>query len=371
MTKPFDRLLRETLAARGAVPTTPCLDAQTAAALADDTLTARERAGAEAHVAECARCQALLAAMARTAPVPARRWWQQPVMMWAASLTVAAAAAIVWINVSRHEPAEPAAVQTTRADTAASAIGATQPDQRAIAKEAPPRSAASTGLERTTPPSLAKDRDKTAAAKTPQPIQPNALVDATTATPAESKSAAADTRSEDVQLPSTPLPLAAPAPSAEPDLAERSRRATAAQPPQSQRAETSIATRESAQLMARSFNAVRDPVVMSSNPRNRWRIGRDGAIDHTSDGGVTWQPQTTGVGVTLTAGASPSPSVCWLVGPAGVVALTTDEGRSWQRVAFPEAVDLSGVRAADEKAATILAADGRTFATQDGGRTWR
>jgi Photosynthesis system II assembly factor YCF48 len=370
MRKPFDKLLRETLAARGAVPMTPCLDAETAAALADDTLTSRERAGAEAHVADCARCQALLAAIVRTAPAPARRWWQQPVMMWAAPLTVAAAAATVWINVSR-QPAEPAAMQTTRVDTAAPAIEATPLDQRAIAKETPAPPAAGAGMPRTTPPALAKDRDQASAATTAQPMLPNAFVDATAAARAESKPAAPGTRSADALLPSRPLPVAAPAPAAEPDLAERSRRAAAAQAPQSPRAETSIANRESAQMMARAFNAVRDPVVMSSDPRNRWRIGRDGAVDHTSDGGVTWQPQSTGVGVTLTAGASPTASVCWLVGPGGVVVLTTDEGQSWQRVAFPAAVDLSSIRAQDGTTATIIAADGRTFATQDGGQTWR
>jgi hypothetical protein len=368
MTKPFDKLLRQTLAARSEAPGTPCLDAETAAALADDTLPARERAGADAHVADCARCQALLAALARTAPAPARRWWRQPVMMWAAPLTVAAAAAIVWVNVSRQQPAESAAVQTARADAAAPAKEATQRDQRA-AMETPAPPAAGIEPQRTTPPASASaaDRDKAPMATSAQPA-PNALVDRGAAAPAEIKPPGADTRSAATPLPSTPLAVPAPAPPAEADLAERSRRAAAAQ---SLRVETSIATRESAQMMVRSLNAVRDPVVMSSNPRNRWRIGRDGAVDHTSDGGVTWQPQSTGVGVTLTAGASPSASVCWLVGPAGVVVMTMDEGRSWQRVAFPAAVDVSGVRAADEKTATILTADGREYRTDDGGRSWR
>ena len=125
------------------------------------------------------------------------------------------------------------------------------------------------------------------------------------------------------------------------------------------------------QVMARSFNAVRDPLILSSNPRNRWRIGRDGSVDHSTDGGTTWQPQSTGAAVTLRAGGSPSASVCWLVGPGGVVVLTTDEGRSWQRIAFPAAVDLTLVRATDGVTATVVATDGREFTTADGGRTWR
>jgi photosystem II stability/assembly factor-like uncharacterized protein len=71
----------------------------------------------------------------------------------------------------------------------------------------------------------------------------------------------------------------------------------------------------------------------------------------------------------LTAGASPSPSICWLVGQRGVVLITID-GRQWRRLDFPETVDLVSVRAADDKTATVSAADGRVFTTADRGRTW-
>jgi photosystem II stability/assembly factor-like uncharacterized protein len=79
--------------------------------------------------------------------------------------------------------------------------------------------------------------------------------------------------------------------------------------------------------------------------------------------------QNTGVSQTLSAGTSPSPSVCWLVGPGGIVLLSTD-GRSWKRVAFPEAVPLAAIRATDAETATVTTADGREFVTEDGGRTW-
>jgi len=73
--------------------------------------------------------------------------------------------------------------------------------------------------------------------------------------------------------------------------------------------------------------------------------------------------------VTLTAGASPSSSVCWLVGPRGTVVLSVDGGR-WQQVGFPEPADLVAVRADDAKNATVTASDGRVFRTTDGGITW-
>jgi photosystem II stability/assembly factor-like uncharacterized protein len=110
-------------------------------------------------------------------------------------------------------------------------------------------------------------------------------------------------------------------------------------------------------------------LISSPNPNIRWQIVPGGGVQRSIDGGSTWQAQSTGVGVTLTAGAAPSPTICWLVGPGGIVLLSTD-GRSWKRVAFPEATDLSTVRAIDDKSATVTTADGRAFGTTDGGVTW-
>ena len=62
-----DHLLRRTLQANGTSASPDmCLDAETLAAWADGVLPPGERAVVELHAAGCARCQALLAAMART-----------------------------------------------------------------------------------------------------------------------------------------------------------------------------------------------------------------------------------------------------------------------------------------------------------------
>jgi photosystem II stability/assembly factor-like uncharacterized protein len=119
----------------------------------------------------------------------------------------------------------------------------------------------------------------------------------------------------------------------------------------------------------RRLKAQASQPIISPNANNRWRIVAAGTVDHSTDGGSTWQTQSTGVTAMLTAGASPSPTVCWLVGPGGIVLLSTD-GRSWQRLVFPEAIDLESVHALDDKRATVTAADGRTVSTTDGGRTW-
>ena len=69
-----DELLRRALVA----PPTPqvseaCLDAETLAAWVDGGLDQTALALAETHAASCARCQALVAAMVRSAPEPVIR----------------------------------------------------------------------------------------------------------------------------------------------------------------------------------------------------------------------------------------------------------------------------------------------------------
>src|SRR5262245_61003476 len=63
-----ERLLRQAMR-EDARPVGPCLDADTLAAWSDGGLSGKALAAAEAHAASCVRCQAVLAAMARTAHV--------------------------------------------------------------------------------------------------------------------------------------------------------------------------------------------------------------------------------------------------------------------------------------------------------------
>ncbi|HKF68917.1 MAG TPA: zf-HC2 domain-containing protein, partial [Vicinamibacterales bacterium] len=64
------RLLRETLLDPPAPASSTCLDADTLAAWFDGTLSKSERKMAESHLSTCARCQAVLAATARTSVPP-------------------------------------------------------------------------------------------------------------------------------------------------------------------------------------------------------------------------------------------------------------------------------------------------------------
>jgi photosystem II stability/assembly factor-like uncharacterized protein len=62
-----------------------------------------------------------------------------------------------------------------------------------------------------------------------------------------------------------------------------------------------------------------------------WAVG-DYVILHTSDGGLTWLPQTqnaTRPGVLFTGVSAPDTGHCWVVAADGSIQATSDGGRSW------------------------------------------
>jgi hypothetical protein len=361
------RLLAETLEVQGApVPDGSCLDAGTLAAWADDTLGAHERVAVEAHAAGCARCQALLAVMMKTAPpaVAEKSVWRIPAIGWLIPLTAAAAAVLVWAIVPRRATLplseramqvasdRPVAVPSDRPAAVADQVGT-------LARSAPssPRAKSEAQLQTQLKPPRAPT-DITAS--------PSASRGQRDASPVEGKAAIGKLENLDKSDQRVAVTPGAKEPSQGVIVAGRERvegAAVAAAPP----ASGSVATFASRVALGRSGAA--GTVIISSNQASRWRIAPAGAVERSTDGGATWQPQETGATATLAAGASPSPSVCWLVGPTGTVLRSTD-GRTWRRIAFPEATDLISVRATDENIAAVTTLDGRTFSTSDGGLTW-
>lgn len=290
-----------------------CLDAETLAAWVDGGLPAVERAAAEAHAADCARCQALLAAMIRTEPESAavESWWRKaPPLRWLAPLTAAAAAALLWVVVDRPAPGRP--------DATFESAARSEPQQKADAPAEPPANLVF--------------RDEKNAAKA-APVERPSL---------EARRQREETPQTRDKAPTPASPAAAAAPP----------------PPAAQEAVTD------------SLRKAGATDIVAPGGTTRWRVGARGQVERSTDGGARWEPQRSGTTADLTAGAAPSSSVAWLVGAAGTVLLTTD-GERWQRLSFPIATDLTSVAATDARNATVTAADGRTFTTRDGGSTWQ
>ncbi len=111
-------------------------------------------------------------------------------------------------------------------------------------------------------------------------------------------------------------------------------------------------------------------VLVATQDRSvMWRVGAAGLIEHSSDGGLTWQAQASNVDAELLAGSAPTEKICWVVGRAGTILRTTD-GEHWEKIAPPAPLDYVGVTASDALRAVVIAEGGKRFRTADGGRAW-
>jgi hypothetical protein len=351
--------------------TESCLDAETLAAWADGALSGAALEAVQLHVADCIRCQDLVGSLARinstvpqTESVRASRRWLASLVPWLVPLT-AAAAVVLWVvlpgnnartarvpqerkvqdndqvaELRAPQPGSPeTGVQSFRAtpaleaaDTAAARARRDARQQPAAVPETPSKDDSGAADKKVH--SAAAKKGENAAAREKENVAGRLEVDnlRTTAEPPATLAA-----------PAAPAAAAAPAPApAERGLARSGLRAAIASSTE----------------------------ILSPDPAVRWRIVGS-AVQHSANGGATWEAAPIGVAAELVAGAAPSAMVCWLVGREGVVVVTTD-GRTWRRVPFPEMSDLSSVRATDAGAlvVSVSTADGRTFVTIDGGLTW-
>jgi len=345
----IERLLRQSLQTpRPDGATDSCLDAETLAAWIDGGLSGAALEMAQTHVADCARCQSMVGAMARTNAVvaqPEPERGLRPWLPWLVPLTAAAAAVVLWVAVpgdlsTPQRPAEEVQTQTAKTNAQQPASLGNQPQASAARTETGAASSADKKAEtQAVAPELRKEIGRLEADRLQRQ-------DAAAAPAVALRSA----------------PAAATPPAA---VAAEASAPAAAAPPATPGAE--------AARLARSANGVVGTItganqIVSPNPSIRWRIAGS-VVEHSTDGGSSWAAVPTGIAAELTAGAAPSTLVCWLVGRGGVVLLTTD-GRTWRRVAFPEITDLSAVRATDARTASVSTADGRILTTSDGGVTW-
>ena len=304
------------------------------AALIDGRLTREARASAEAHLAGCARCQAIAGTIARTESIvqwatPERRSpWRW--LTWAVPLT-AAATIVMIVVVERQRESAP---QQARADA----------PQAAVAPRAePPPSAATRSLD-------IKDE-----AGSPTAAQARQKADSASLEKRAANEAKAGKAIDAIQpaKPATPPPAGL----AQPRVGQEQQKPAAA----ATRAE------ESDRMLARRFEG-KILEIRAPDPATRWRVTA-ALVERSIDAGSTWTAVPTGVSAEILAGAAPSALTCWLAGRGGVVLLTTD-GTTWQRVTAPDTTDLSAIRATDARNATVTTVNGQEFTTTDGGRTW-
>ena len=343
----LEQALKHELRAAGPAPAGACLDAETLGAWTDGSLTPAAIAAAEAHVASCARCQALVGTMARStsgtsgnsgtsgtlgtsSTFPLWKWWLAPI---AAGVT----AVTLWMVV----PGQPNL--------------AVAPAQRENAAKAAPNANAVPILPPAQPPAAVDqvgERDRFAAAARDDRQQNKVTEERKEEAPArqmQERAALADGA-----VPAAPPATAAAAPGA---IAE----SVTVQP------RAAPAEIGSLQKSARAAAAIE---IATLDPSLGWRIAGD-RLERSTDGGKTWNVMRQNSGDGITAGSAPSNSVAWFVGRAGRVLVTTDGGATFTDVSLAEPLDLASVAATDGRSAMIFSVVGRRFRTDDGGRVWR
>ncbi len=331
-----------------------CPDPSLLAALHEGGLEPDESERWMTHLAECRRCQATLAGLARvdvetpSTQVPTYSWWShvQRGLRWPVLVPLAAGSVIVlavWVvdPGSTVGPRQPTPQRST--DTAAqSAAAPTSQPIRELASERSSPTADRTIAESAA--GLAPDEDagvspdNAPSAIRALDVQPPAL--------SEEVFETAPARAEG----------AAVAPRLRPEALSSARAGA-------RRANTALLGADA------PSDPVAEPVILfAPQDRRRWRAGLDGNIARTDDDGQTWRVQLN-VSERVRAGAAPSIDVAWLVGDRGLVLRTVD-GERWVRTSVPVAAPLAGIDASDEFTATVTTADGRRFRTVDGGAGW-
>jgi hypothetical protein len=324
-----------------------CVDAETLAAWLDGTLSTDEAGAVELHISNCARCQAVMAVFAKTAPatpvsVPFWRRWS---VGWLVPLTAAAAAValVIWV-VSPTRPQSIPADQLARSEPPPALTPAPPPIPVTPPITATPAS----------PPAAAK----AAPAPAPAPAAPVAAqpaprslqesVTVSGASPVVEPRSNVAARAADSVV-SAAIEIISPAAAAFQDQS------------------TANAARAAGGRGGRGGGLAGG--AAAATPPTRWRILPSGSVERSLTGGASWEQIAIYAPGAITAGASPSASVCWLIGRGGIVLLAIDG--HVDRVSFPATTDLASVRATDARQATVTTADGRIFSTTDGGASWR
>lgn len=102
-----------------------------------------------------------------------------------------------------------------------------------------------------------------------------------------------------------------------------------------------------------------------------WALGDEGKILYTSNKGMVWSEQFSGVNENLEAIDCLDLNQCWIAGAKGVVLKTSDQGRNWKRVWVQTAESLHAINFIDQQNGWIAGNAGTILHTSDGGESWK
>jgi hypothetical protein len=308
----FDTALKRELCAAPPSNLADCIAPEVLAACYDRTLSRSERSAVEAHLVSCARCQSMMASIARAddsdrafVPERSRSVFRITRLLAPVAMLGVVIAIAVSVRMREHPTPEVVALAVPRPEIAG------QPQVMSNAPAAPsmPQMQNSEGGLR---------EDKAQVSIPPRSIEP--------ASPAENAPARA-----------MAMPGAAGG---------------------------GAGTR---MLMAKASPHLNQ--MSSPDGSVQWQFGNGGAILRSTNSSG-WLATRSGVTTDLLAAAAPSNDVCWMVGKSATIVRTLDSGAHWQIVAPPSHENFTAIAATDSNNATVITANGQRFTTRDGGVTW-
>lgn len=372
----FDRLLASELGRGRGLPEEACPRLELLAAWFDHSLPGTgdsnepdEAAAIEFHLSRCARCQALIADLARAEPevlyvhprpaTPQRQWHPRWLVPTAAAALVVLAVAITTLRDSAPGPTasvSPSTPSAASSPAAAAPLPARQTESAQRLGALPPPLAS--------PPTASPGNRATAPAPRAAGAKEQRL--AADRVELEGARAAADAESRPERAEAPPLQrrveqLAPPA-------AEEAKGGTFVTSPVSAPAGSAVGGQKT--KVANIASGAGGGVTFAPGGLVGWRYLRPGVLARTDDGGATWRDQSLPEEARLTVIAAVSPLVCWAAGPSGTLLRTTD-GHTWQVMTPPVRADVAGLIAHGAARATLFTTDGTRYDTSDAGATWR
>jgi hypothetical protein len=112
----------------------------------------------------------------------------------------------------------------------------------------------------------------------------------------------------------------------------------------------------------------------TGSPALQWTVSPEGAVQHSGDGGKTWQTVPVAAGVAF-RGLSAVGADIWAGGKAGALYHSADSGKTWAKVEPATAgrkldQDIVRVDFSDPLKGAVNTANGEAWSTSDGGQTW-
>jgi len=110
--------------------------------------------------------------------------------------------------------------------------------------------------------------------------------------------------------------------------------------------------------------------VYALNAETCWSVGNDGSIQKTTDNGINWEPQDSGISDVLYSTFFVDGETGWAVGQYGTILSTTNGGEDWNTQNSGTSNNLQAVYFIEPSTGWAVGRSGTILKTTDGGTNW-